>query len=537
MAGSAELLRSSRFLPLFATQMLGALNDNLFKNALVVLALYQFASAGPVLVALAGGVFILPYVLFSATAGQLADRYEKSWLIRLTKLGEVGLMVLAAVGFLTDSISALMVVLFGLGVQATFFGPLKYAILPNHLREEELVAGNGLIEAGTFLGILAGTIGGGALILLPSGPLVVSVAGLVVALAGLASAFRVPVAQVASPELVIGWNLARETASLIRVARANHTVWLTILGLSWFWVIGATLLAELPTVARDNLHADGHVVTLMLTFFSVGVGIGSIGCARLLHGEISARHVPIAAFGISLFTWDFAHAVTAAGTLADVGAVLAAPQGWRMLIDLMLLAMCGGVYSVPLYALMQEESASSHRSRIIAANNVVNAVGMVTAAVLTAGLYAAGMSAPAILLLAAFANLLVAVWLVRFLPREAVRFVFRWYFRTLHGVEIKGVEHVAEAGARRVFVVNHVSLLDGCFVATFLPGTPVFAVSRQTAGKWWARPFLAVVRIFPVDAANPFAARAMVKAVRDGQQLVMFPEGRITTHRRADEDL
>jgi acyl-[acyl-carrier-protein]-phospholipid O-acyltransferase / long-chain-fatty-acid--[acyl-carrier-protein] ligase len=417
MVGTTALLRTSRFLPLFATQMLGAINDNLFKNALVVLALYKLSSGGPVLVALAGGVFILPYVLFSATAGQLADRYEKSRLIRLTKLGEVGLMVMAALGFLTGNLSALMLVLFGLGIQATFFGPLKYAILPTHLREEELVAGNGMIEAGTFLGILAGTIGGGALILLPSGALVVSVAGLVVALAGLATAFKVPPAPAASRDLVIGWNLARETASLIRIARANHPVWLTILGLSWFWVIGATLLAELPTVARDNLHADGHVVTLMLTFFSVGVGSGSIACARLLKGEISPRHVPFAAFGISLFTWDFAHAVTAAGTLASVSAVLAAPQGWRMLIDLMLLAVCGGIYSVPLYAVMQEESAPSHRSRIVAANNVVNAAAMAAAAVLTAGLYAAGLSAPAILVLAAAANLLVAIWIVRILPR------------------------------------------------------------------------------------------------------------------------
>jgi acyl-[acyl-carrier-protein]-phospholipid O-acyltransferase/long-chain-fatty-acid--[acyl-carrier-protein] ligase len=529
MASAGTLLRSRRFLPLFATQMLGALNDNLFKNALVVLALYQLAAGGPILVALAGGVFILPYVLFSATAGQLADRLEKSRLVRLTKLGEVGLMALATLGFLTDRIAVLMLVLFGLGVQATFFGPLKYALLPVHLREDELVEGNGLIEAGTFLGILAGTIAGGALILLVHGALVVSVVGVAVAVAGLATASAIPTAPSASPELTIGWNLWRETASLIRVARANHPVWLTILGLSWFWVIGATVLAELPTVVRDQLHADGHVVTLLLTFFSIGVGAGSIGCARLLRGEISARHVPFAAFGISLFTWDFAHAAGAAGALPTVAAVLAAPEGWRMLIDLMLLAVCGGIYSVPLYAVMQEESAPSHRSRIIAANNVVNAAAMAAAAVLTAGLYAAGMSAPAILLLAAFANLLAAIWIVRILPRAVVRSLFRWYFSTLHGVDVKGAEHVAEAGARRVFVVNHLSFLDGCFLAAFLPGTPVFAVNTHIAAKWWARPLLAAVRFFPVDPANPFAAKAMVKAVREGQPLVIFPEGRITT--------
>ena len=418
MAGA--LLRSRRFLPLFATQLLGALNDNLFKNALVVLALYRFAAAGPILVALAGGVFILPYVLFSATAGQLADRAEKSRLVRLTKLWEIGLMALAAVGFLSGSIVALMLVLFGLGVQATFFGPLKYALLPVHLHAGELVEGNGLIEAGTFVGILVGTIAGGALILAPHGAVVVSACGLAVALAGLATAFAVPPAPAASPTLVIGWNLWRETRALIRLARANPPVWLTILGLSWFWVIGATVLAELPTLVRDQLHAGGHVVTLLLTFFSVGVGAGSLGCARLLRGEVSARHVPFAGFGISFFAWDFARAVGAAGTLPHVAAVLAAPEGWRMLADLTLLAACGGLYSVPLYSVMQAGSAPSQRSRIVAANNVVNAAAMAGAAVLTAVLYAAGRSAPDILLGAAFVNLLAAFWMVRVLPRTVL---------------------------------------------------------------------------------------------------------------------
>ncbi len=416
MPSTGSLLRTRRFLPLFTTQFLGAINDNLFKNALVVLVLYRVASAGPILVALAGGVFILPYALFSALAGQLADRYEKSRMIRLTKFLELAIMLLAALGFLTGNVAALMGVLFGLGVQATFFSPLKYGILPEHLHEDELVAGNGLIEAGTFVGILLGTVAGGGLIVLHGGPVVVAIAGIVVALAGIAAAYFVPPAPSAAPDLKIGWNIITETGFLVRDARQNRPVWLSLLGISWFWAVGATLLAEFPTVARVDLHAGGHVVTLMLACFSIGVGLGSIICARLLRGEVSARLVPYAAIGISLFTGDFALAAISSGALHDVGQVLASWQGRRMLVDLILLAACGGIYSVPLYAICQEKSAASHRSRMIAANNVLNALAMVLAAIVTAGIYAVWPSGTGILIITAVLNLAVAVWIFRTLP-------------------------------------------------------------------------------------------------------------------------
>jgi MFS family permease len=406
------LLGTRRFLPLFVTQALGAANDNLFKNALVVLALYRLAHAGPIIVALAGGVFILPYALFSATAGQIADKFEKSRLIRLVKIWELGLMVLATAGFLTGSITALMLVLFGLGIQATFFSPLKYGILPDLLGEQELIAGNGLIEAGTFLAILAGTIAGGALLLLPHGNAIVSAAGLLVSAAGIIAAWFVPAVPAAAADLRIGWNFWRETATLIVDARSKKPVWLAILGISWFWAVGATLLAELPTIARDSLHAGGHVVTLLLACFSVGIGIGSILCAAILKGKISARFVPYAAIGISLFTFDFAYAATLGGALQTVPAILDSWTGRRIMADLLLLAACGGVYSVPLYVILQEKSAPSHRSRMIAANNVINALAMTAAALLTAGLYAALPSAPLILAVTAVINLAVAIWII-----------------------------------------------------------------------------------------------------------------------------
>jgi MFS family permease len=407
-----ELLRTARFLPLFITQALGAINDNLFKNALVVLALYRLDHAGPVLVALAGGVFILPYALFSALAGQLADRFEKSRLIRFTKFWELGLMLLAAAGFLSTSIPALMLVLFGLGTQAAFFSPLKYGILPDHLREDELIAGNGLIEAGTFLGILAGTVAGGVLMVLPAGGAVVSGAGLAVAAAGVAAAFFVPEAPAAAPQLRLGWNIFRETGILLRGARANPPAWLSILCISWFWAVGAIVLAELPTIVRDNLGAGGHVVSLMLACFSVGIGLGAMACARILRGGISAWPLPYAAAGISLFTLDFAHTALTAGALPEVSAVLRSWDGRRILADLLLLAACGGVYSVPLYVILQERAAASHRARMIAANNVMNALAMTAAAAVSAGLYAAFPSAPVILIVTATINFILLAWIL-----------------------------------------------------------------------------------------------------------------------------
>ncbi len=525
-----SLLTSRRLAPLLVTQTLGAVNDNLFKNALVVLVLFKAAAAsGPALVALAGGVFILPYVLLSATAGQLADRFEKSRTILIVKLAEVALMALAAAGFLLDSIPLLFAVLFGLGVQATFFGPLKYGILPSHLKEDELIAGNGLVEAGTFLGILAGTIAGSALFSLPDGPVIVSAAGMIVALGGVVSAKLIPSAPSRAPGLRIGWNLVRETRALLSVAHANRPVWLSLLGLSWFWVVGAVVLAELPTLVRDDLGAEAPVFTLMLAFFSVGVGAGSILCSRLLRGEVSARLVPFAALGLSVFLWDFGHAVTHAQGLTTVSAVLGSFTGWRMSMDLLLLAACGGLYSVPLYAIMQEKSAPSHLSRMVAANNVVNAAAMAAAAGVTALLALMHVAPVNILLIAALANLAVAAWIVRILPQETLRSVFRWYFQTFHGVDVAGLDNLPKPGQRAVVVVNHQSFLDGCFVAAFLTGTPVFAVNVHTAKRWWARPFLAAIRNFPVDPANPFSTKTMVRAVKDGQMLVIFPEGRITT--------
>ena len=414
------LLATRRFWPLCITQACGALNDNLVRNALVVLALFRAGAAGPILVALAAGLFVFPYMLFSATAGQLADRHDKARLIRLLKLAELVLMGTAALGFLLDSIPVLLLVLVALGVQASFFGPLKYGILPDHLRPQELLAGNGLIEATTFVAILVGTMAGGWLVLLPRGPIVISTTGLAVAVVGVLAAWPIPPAPPRASNAA-DWQILRATAGLVRAARQEPGIWQPILGISWFWTLGATLIAEFPVLAKVTLGAGGELVSLFLTMFSFGIGAGSLLCARVLKGEASARYVPFALFGISLFAWDFAVAGSGARGLVSVSAVLASPVGWRMLLDLVLLSACGGLYSVPLYALIQQRAMPAWRARMVAASNVMNAAFMVAGAVVAAGLAAAGATAPRILIVMAAVNLLAVAWSVRFLPPGALR--------------------------------------------------------------------------------------------------------------------
>lgn len=523
------LLKSRRLWPLVLTQACGALNDNMVKNAMLVLALFNLGAGGTGLSALAGALFIFPYILISATGGKIADRFPKAAAIQAYKVIEVVLMLAAAAAFLAENIPALLAVLVGLGAQAAVFGPVKYGILPEQLTEHELVAGNGVVEASTFLSIVVGTVAGGALVPLPAGTAIVGATGIALSLIGLFAAMRIIPAPAADPKLRIGWNLASATWNVVRSASRQRPIWLSLLALSWFWTIGATLLTEFPIVARDTLGADSTVLTVLLTVFAVGVGVGSIGCARMLHGDVSPRHVPFAAFGITLFLWDFARAAEAAGTLPDAWALVGALSGWRMLADLGLLAACGGMFSVPLYSIIQVNSTTAERSQTIAANNVVNAIFMVAGAAAAAGLAGAGFTAPGVLKIAALANLAVACWIVRILPREVYRAIFRWYFETLHGVDVTGLEHYRAAGQRVVIVSNHQSYMDACLIASFLPDSPTFAIHTMQVSKWYVKPFLAAVDVFPVDIQSPYSLKRMVEAVRDhGRKLMIFPEGRLT---------
>jgi acyl-[acyl-carrier-protein]-phospholipid O-acyltransferase / long-chain-fatty-acid--[acyl-carrier-protein] ligase len=530
-----DLLRRRRFLPLFVTQFLGALNDNFFKNALVILVTYRLAEQvgldGQILVTAAAGLFILPFFLFSATAGFLADKFEKRRLILAVKAAEIVFMAIAAAGFYSGHVVLLMTVLFLMGVHSTFFGPIKYGILPAHLAAQELLAGNALIEAGTFLAILVGTILGGILILTPPGIAIVSLGLLAVALAGLVGAVFIPAAPPPAPALRLRFNIFADTLDMLRYARQRREIFLAMLGISWFWLVGATFLSQFPSLAKNVVGADENVVTLFLVAFTIGIALGSLICNRLLAGEVSTRLVPLAALGISLFTIDLYYAsaaVAPAGALLGIGDFLGHLAGWRIVVDLVLVAASGGIFIVPLYAFLQAHSEESHRSRVIAANNIWNALFMVAAAVATIVLLETGFSVPQVFLIVALVNFGVALWICRLLPGTVLKATAAALFRLAYRVEVKGAENYRLAGKRAVVIVNHVSFLDGPLLAAFLPGKPIFPIDTFVAQRWWARPVIRLVDAATINPASPMATKALIRAVQADRKCVIFPEGRIT---------
>jgi len=430
MASQFRLMNERRFLPFFVTQFLGAFNDNLYKNALVVLITFEstrYTTMSPgVLVNLAAGLFILPFFLFSATSGQLADKFEKSRLIRATKLLEIVVMGLAVVAFALDSLALMLAALFLLGTQASIFGPVKYAILPVHLRDDELVAGNALVEAGTFVAILLGTIAGGITVALPGGALWVSIAVLAVALFGYCASRGVPAAPAAAPGLAIDWHPLRETWRNLRLAREDHGMFVAVLGISWFWFYGALFLSQFPGYAKDVLGGDEALVTLLLAVFSVGIGAGSMLCAKFSGGRLEVGLVPFGSIGLSVFAldlWCASPAFAPAGAPLPLAALLADAVVWRALFDLLMIGAFGGFYVVPLYTLVQARAEPGHRSRVIAGINILNALFMVGAAGLGAALLAAGLSVPQLILVGACLNAAAALYLCRQAPEFPRRFV------------------------------------------------------------------------------------------------------------------
>ena len=417
------LLKHNRFLPIFCTQFLGALNDNVFKNAIVILIAFSLADKmganSSILVITAAGIFILPFFLFSATAGQFADKFEKSMLIRRIKLAEIMIMCVASMGFYFMSVPVLLTVLFFMGMQSALFGPLKYSILPQHLSEDELLGGNGMVQMGTYLAILLGTIIGGVLITINpdghffGGSFYVSILIVLLATVGWIASRSIPEASAPEPSLCINWNIFTEIYKIIKFSREDRTVFWAVIGISWFWFYGATFLSLVPTYTRDILNADERIATLMLTAFSIGIGTGSLLCEKLSHRKINLGLVPIGAIGLTLFAADLSFIslpevkFSEGNTLLTASMFLEHFNHWRVLLDLSLIGLSGGLYMVPLYALVQQKSNPCHRSRIIAANNIINALFMVISAVSMILLISAGIEIPEIFLIVAVLNIVV----------------------------------------------------------------------------------------------------------------------------------
>ena len=535
------LLRQRRFAPFFWTQFLGAGNDNLFKFALTVMVTYQVriewlapAQAGLVI----GALFILPFVLFSATSGQLADKFAKERVIRAVKSLEIAVMALAAWAFWVESVPVLLACVFLMGLHSALFGPVKFAYLPQHLSERELTGGNGMVEMGTFVAILVGSVIGGLLIAVPEvGRLWVAVACLGVALLGRVSAQFVPASPATDPGLLIDWNPVTQTWRNLALARRDPVVFRSLLGISWMWFFGAVFLSQFPAFTKEVMGGDEHVASLLLVVFSVGIGTGSLLCEKLSRRHVEIGLVPFGAIGMSVFAVDlyFASRGTAPAPAALLGAAefLREPAHWRVLADLGLLALSAGLYSVPMYALIQLRSPPTHRARIIAANNILNALFMIASALLAGALLAAGLSVPQVFLATALLNAVVAAYIFLLVPEYLLRFVALIVARLMYRFRVQGDEHIPTQGAA-LLVCNHVSFIDPLLLMAASPRPIRFVMDHRIFALpvlGWLFRLAKAIPIAPQREDPAIYERAFAAARRaldEGELLCVFPEGAIT---------
>ncbi len=538
-----ELLRRRNFLPLFITQGIGAFNDNALRNAIAILITFHLAAAqdfAPDAFVQAGtALFVLPYFLFSAISGQLADKFDKAVIARRVKLAEVFVMAIGAACLWLDNAWADLFVLFLAGTLAAFFGPLKYGILPQYLKREELIAGNGLLELGTFVTILLGTMYGGFLVRGDVGRMILCATIVGLSVVAWIAAMKMPEAP-GDMSLKIDWHVPRQTLKLMGYARERYDVFWAVLGASWFWFLGTALLVQLPVYTMTVLHADDSVAIILTSMFTIGIGAGSLVTNRLLNGEVSAKYVPLAAILMTAFLIDLYFAagsvnaniavpVTVDGVtqLNPPSAMFALFNGWRVAFDFFATAFCGGIYAVPLNAIMQHRANPARRSRVIAANNVMNAIFMIGATVISILLLQV-MTSRGLFLTLALANAIAALLICRLLPQEFVASVARQLFRLLYRVEVKGLENFNAAGRKAVIIANHTSLLDGPLLSAFLPERASFAINTHVARNWWASLAFRFFNMIPIDPTNPMALRVLVAELKKGRKVVIFPEGRLT---------
>lgn len=538
-----RLLAQRRFLPFFGAQALGAFNDNVYKNVLVILAAYHastYTTLPPTLLSnVAAGLFILPFVLFSGIAGQLADRYDKALVLKSVKAFEIVIMIAASAGFALASIEILLAALFMMGVHSTFFAPAKYGLLPEVLATQELVGGNALVEMGTFLAILLGTLVAG--VLAGHGHLGVITATLIaIALVGFVFSLAIPKLPPAAPQLRIDWRPWTSTWDNIRAARESRTVFLSILGISWFWFYGALVLAQLPLYAKDELGGSEEVVTLMLVMFSMGVGIGSLLCERLSGHKVEIGLVPFGSIGLTAFAVDlyFATPHDPYGSALTASAFIRQPDAWRILMDLGLIGVAGGLFIVPLYALVQQRSRREVMSRVIGANNILNAVFMVVAAALAAVALQAGMTIPQVLLMTGVLNAFVAAYIYGLVPEFLLRFL-AWILVTfIYRLEKRGLANIPERGPA-LLICNHVGFADAIVISAACP-RPIRFIMESSIFKI---PVLSTIfrgmKAIPVAPAKEDpqvyerAFQIVAAELEAGHLVCIFPEGRLT----ADGDI
>ena len=535
------LLKQRRFLPFFATQAFGAFNDNVYRQAIIGLLFYLGISAEErtLYTNLAPALFILPYFLFSATAGQIAEKMEKSRLIRITTAMEIGIMSLAAVGFLTQNLIVLLVALFCTGLQSTLFGPVKYAILPSVLKPEELTGGNGLVEMGTSISILIGMISGGLIFKLAGdqGPVVAATAIVMLAVCGNLVSRAIPRAEPGAPNLKINWNPIPESLAVLRLARKQTAVRNSILGVSWFWFVGTVLTSQLPTYAEVNLGGSETLYLLALALFSVGTGVGSLLCEKLSARTVEIGLVPLGAFGISAFLLDlyFARSGAPPATGLAVMEFVGAPGSWRIIVDLVGIGLFTGFFVVPLFALIQSRTPRGELSRVIAGMNIQNAAFIVLAAVICIVLQRfLGWTIPQLFLGLAIANAVVAVYIFTLVPEFLMRFLSWVLVRALYRLRLHGIEKQVPDEGAALLVCNHVSYLDALILSASVPRPVRFVMYYKIFNipvmSWIFR----TAKVIPIAGAREDpelmqkAFDEIDAALADGQLVGLFPEGALT---------
>ncbi|BBP84801.1 MFS transporter [Pseudomonas sp. Pc102] len=541
------LLGTRRFLPFFVTQLLGAFNDNIFKQSLILAILYKLAISGDktIYVNLCALLFILPFFLFSALGGQFGEKFAKDSLIRAIKLAEVGIMAVGALGFFLDNLWLLLAALFAMGTHSALFGPVKYSILPQALREQELVGGNALVEMGTFLAILAGTIGAGIMMSTERYEPIVAAAILITASLGYLASRGIPRAAAAMPELKLDWNIFSQSWVILRLGLGQRpSVSRSLVGNSWFWFLGAVYLTQIPAYSKDLLFGDESVVTLILTVFSIGIAMGSMLCERLSGGKVEIGLVPFGSIGLTVFgilLWWHSGGFPQAAAPHDWLAVISVPQAWLILADIFGIGLFGGFYIVPLYALIQSRTAENERARVIAANNILNALFMVVSAIASIlFLSVAGLSIPQLFLVVSLMNIAVNSYIFKIVPEFSMRFLIWLLGHSMYRVEHKGLDAIPEEGPA-VLVCNHVSFVD----ALLIGGAVRRPVRFVMYYKIYNLPVLNF--IFRTAGTVPIAGRSEDLLVYDrafkkideylkaGEVVCIFPEGKLTTDGEINE--
>ncbi len=535
-------MKQRRFAPFFWTQFLGAGNDNLFKFAFTVLVTYQLQvewlpakMAGLVI----GALFILPFVLLSATAGQWADKHDKAQIMRNIKVLEVAIMGLAAWGFWAHQVPTLLLCVLLMGVHSTLFGPVKYAYLPQHLSPQELTGGNGMVEMGTFVAILLGNVGGGLLMGMgEQGGQYAALCCVAVAVVGWLVSLKIPASPSSEPNLRMNWNPLSETVKNLKLAAEYPSVFRSLLGISWMWFFGAVFLSQFPSFARDVLGGDAHVASLLLVVFSIGIATGSLLCEVFSNGHVEIGLVPIGAVGMSVFAFDLF--LTTSGmqhvpgqALATAGEFIQSPRHWHVMADLALLAFSAGLYSVPMYALIQLRAKPSHRARIIAANNILNALFMIVSSLAAGALLSSGFSIPQVFAATALLNVVVVGYVFWLMPEYIIRLTMLVLARVIYRLKVRGGHHIPTDGAA-IVVANHVSFVDAILMGVISPRPMVFLMDhnifKNPALGWFFR----LVKAIPIapQKEDPVAyERAFERArevLREGDLLCLFPEGAIT---------